>query len=133
MRTLFGLLLVLCLPALAQEEQAAARPGESNLREQMREMSLAVYRRPDVAALCAKTPDGELTIMLDGPGAEFTLSCRVRRQWIALMVEFYRLPAMEEACKKAPTASVTVRVFGQDTLVSCPQRAQDLKLWGDAK
>jgi hypothetical protein len=104
-------LVLFSLPVLAQEE-GAARPGESTMREQMRQMSLAIYRRPDVAALCAKTPNGELAISLDGPGSEFTVSCRVRRQWIALMVEFYRLPAMEAACAKTPTADVTVRLFG---------------------
>ena len=75
------LLVVSAFPASGQ----AIREGLDKIRREGLEIMLAVYRRPDVVDWCMKNPDSEMTVRTDGPSSEITISCKTRREFLALI------------------------------------------------
>lgn len=75
------LVVLAAFPASGQ----VIREGLSEMRRQGLELMLAVYRRPDVAEWCEKNPDGEITVQVNGQEAQFTVLCRTRREFLALI------------------------------------------------
>lgn len=85
---LFCVGLVFGLWAYGQQRpgEDQIRAGESALRQQARDLMLAVYRRADVTEACAKEPNGVFTVRLNhGSGAEVQVDCRARRAYLAYM------------------------------------------------
>ena len=81
MRVILVVLCAITVPAFAQD----VRPGQSTIREQATELLQNAYRRPEVAAACMKDPEGYVTIRINGSGTEFTVSCRARSDFFALL------------------------------------------------
>lgn len=72
---------LLAFPASGQ----VIREGLSRIRQEGVAIMVAVYRRPDVAEWCAKNPEGEMTIRVNGAGSELTVHCPTRREFLALL------------------------------------------------
>lgn len=116
------LLVLLAFPVFGQ-----VREGESSIRQQATALMLTVYLRADVTQACKDTPNDNVTVRVNGPGAEFTVSCPVRSEYLEIILEFYRRPEVIRACAETPEGRVTARVLGSDVPINCRERADYLR------